>query len=284
MFFSLLMDAKKLKQLSIIPKKELGQSFLRNKGILEREVEYAKIDKNEVVLEIGGGIGNLTELLAKKSKRVIVIEKDTQFRECLEDLQNKYPNIDILWGDALEINFPRFDKVVSNLPFKVALPLTFKVLKQDFKIGVLIYQKRLAKKLSSLPSQKGYSGISVRVQRYADFRFLEEVKRNDFFPSPDVDCAIVKIEKTKPKFEVPSEEFFKHVLDYLFFKREKRLKEVLLGLRKFKKLDKLKILQNRKIKRITPKEFGMVTNILYKNKIKIPRISNELKRKAQKFK
>ncbi len=263
--------------IKIIPKKELGQHFIKDVNILKREIKYAKIGKNDTVLEIGSGIGNLTELLAQKTKKVIAIEKDKQFKDCLDDLQRKYNNLKIIWGDVLTVNIPYFNKVVSNLPFKIALPLTFKLLEYDFDLGILIYQKRLAKRLCAFPGQKGYSRITVQVRRVANVKILELIKKTSFYPSPKVDCAIVKIKKTKPKFDISSEDFFKRTLDFMFFKRTKTVRQVLPIL-------KLKHLQNKRIHQLTPKQFGIIAGVLHEKNIKIPAISNEIKRKAQKFK
>jgi 16S rRNA (adenine1518-N6/adenine1519-N6)-dimethyltransferase len=152
----------------ILPNKKLGQNFLVDQSILQHEIDYAKITKSDIVLEIGPGIGNLTELLAQRAKLVIAIEKDIRFKKCLSKLQKKYDNIDIIYGDALQIDFPDFDKLVSNLPFKIALPLTFKLLDYDFDLGILIYQKKLAKRICASVGQKGYSRLSVSINRNAN--------------------------------------------------------------------------------------------------------------------
>jgi len=281
-----------LKKYKISPKKELGQHFIKNWNLLKRELKYANINKNDTVLEIGPGIGNLTELLAQKAKKVIAIEVDPQFRKCLTDLQKRYSNIKIIFGDALQVKFPHFDKVVSNLPFKVALPVTFKLLEHNFELAILLYQKRQAKRICAKPGQRGYSRISISIYRNGNAKILEFVRKNTFYPQPDVDCALVKITKTKPKFEIPSEEFFKRVLDFLFLPKTQSGRQAILNLRYTKNpkkkvnevLSELRQIQKKKVYQLTPKQFGKITELLHKKKIKIPEIPEELKRKVQKFK
>src|SRR3989344_483012 len=203
-------------------RKELGQHFVNDKKFLKREVGYANIGQDETVLEIGPGIGNLTEILLKKAKKIIAIEKDLQFKEKLSKING---NLEIIWGDALTVKLPDFDRVISNLPFKIALPLIFRLLSKNFKIGVLLIQERLA----------------VQIQRLAEVTILENVNRNKFYPKPNIDCSLVLIEKKRNTIKVKSDDYFKKVLDYLFFRRDKKLNYVL------KELGVMKSISNKKI-------------------------------------
>ena len=280
-----------LKKYRILPKKELGQHFIKDRALLRREIKYANVSTNDTILEIGPGIGNLTELLAQKAKQVIAIEVDPQFKEYLITLQNKYPNIKLIFGDALKVKFPYFNKIVSNLPFKIALPITFKLLEHDFELAVLLYQGRLAKRMYAKPGKRGYSRISVSIYRNADVKILEFVPKTAFYPPPDVECALVKIVKTRSKFEIPSESFFKRVLDFLFFPKTQTVEQAILNLKYARNSRKqlkeicshLKRIQKKKVYQLDPKQFGMIAEILYKKKIKVPEIPDKLKRKVQKF-
>lgn len=258
----------------VIVRKELGQHFLRDRKTLEREVGYAGVSDDEVVLEIGPGTGNLTQVLLKKARKVIAIEKDEQFKEKLESL---WGNLEVIFGDAMNVKFPRFDKVVSNLPFKVALPLTFKLLEKNFKLGVVLYQERLAKRICAKCGEPKYGRLGVQIQRIADVTILETVSRDKFSPRPAVDCCLVLIEKKKNVDKVESDEYFKKTLDYLFFRRDKSLNYVL------KELKVNENISNKKIYQLEPREFVEISNLLFRKKVRIPVISNELKRKAQKY-
>jgi 16S rRNA (adenine1518-N6/adenine1519-N6)-dimethyltransferase len=261
-----------LRQYSISPNEEMGQYFICDYHLLRQEIKYANVGKNDVILEIGPGIGNLTELLAQRARKVVAIEKDPQFKDVLSELQRKYDNIDIIYADALDIDFPRFNKVVSNLPFKIALPLIFKILEYEFDIGILICQERLAHRICAKPGQKRYSRLSVQISRISDVKLLKIIPPMVFYPSPDVTSAIIRVKKTKPKFAIPSDDFFKEVLKFLFSLREKTLQDALSNLVEVgisrSKLRKIESSINKKILRkpiymISPKEFGKVTWILW---------------------
>ncbi|NOZ81779.1 MAG: ribosomal RNA small subunit methyltransferase A [Candidatus Micrarchaeota archaeon] len=263
---------EKLRKHSIKPKEEEGQYFLADKYLLIYETKRADINGKDTVLEIGPGIGNLTEELAKRAKKVIGIEKDTRFQKILDGLQKKYKNIEIIYSDAVRVKYPYFNKIVSNLPFRVSLPLIFKFLEYDFDVAVLLCQERLARRVCAKPGQKGYSRLSVQISRLADVKFLRRVPRSAFYPQPKVSCALIKIKKTAPKFNIPSEDFFKEVLRYLFVFRDTSLKHSIRTLMKYglsesenKKITSAvgsRILR-KKVSLLKPKEFGFVSRVLW---------------------
>lgn len=257
---------------SIIPDDELGQCFICDYWIVMEEINYANINKNDVVLEIGPGIGTLTEFLAQRANKVIAIEKDLQFKDMLLELQKKYNNIDIIYADALNIDFPKFNKVVSNLPFKIALPLVFKILEYNFDVAVVICQERLARRICAKPGQKGYSRLSVQISRVSDTNFLKVIPPSAFYPSPKVASAMIKLKKISSKFKVPSEEFFKEILKFLFAMRENTLQEAISILVKvgipYSRVKKVKnsigkYILRKPIYTISPREFGKITWILW---------------------
>ena len=256
----------------------MGQNFLKNVKLLEKEADYAFLNKDDFVLEIGPGIGNLTEVLCRKAGKVFAIEKDTGFKEHMSLLENKFQNLEVVFGDATEINLPNCNKVVSNLPFNVALPLIFKILQKDYDVAVLICQERLARRICAGPGETGYSRISVSIQRLADTEVLKTIPGSAYEPKIDVSTAILRLRKTKPKFRAPSEEFFKRTLEYLFFRRNQKLSRVLSDL-SCKKIP----VEDKKISMLRPGEFGKISLYLKSKKIKIPKVTNEQKRKAQKY-
>lgn len=280
-----------LKECKISPNKELGQHFITNRNLLRHEVEYANISNKDIILEIGPGIGNLTELLAQKAKLVIVIEKDLQFQKCLSGLQKKYENIKVIFDDALEINFPSFDKVVSNLPFNIALPLTFKLLNYSFDVAVILCQKRLAQRICASAGQKGYCRLSVSIQRVADAKILKLVPKSAFFPPPEVDGAIVRIKKTPPKFTISSEEFFREVLKFMFSHRDSSVRTILTP--KYLRLPKQFLSNvlsrigtkiNRKmVYEVTPRQFGTITWALWKELEAATEITGKLNLKNSRY-
>ena len=178
------------------------------------------------MLEIGAGIGNLTELLLERAGQVVAVEQDRQFTPCLEELQRQHEHLKVVWGDALAMDFPRFDKAVANLPYQVALPLVFKLLNQRFERAVLMLPQRLAQRLCATVGQQGYSRIGVTVGRLAQVEWIEQVGKDAFFPRPEVESALVLIKRTKPKFAVPSDDFFRQVLESLFARRQERVQQI----------------------------------------------------------
>ena len=169
-------------------KKKLGQHFLIDKNIAAREIAYASIRSDDIVLEIGPGKGVLTRLLAQKAKQVIAIEIDN---DLLQKLKSSLPdNVRLIHGDALKVDFnslPSFDKIVANLPFQISSPVTFKFLQHKFSKAILIYQKDFADRMVALPGSKDYSRLSVGVYYKAYCKILEIVPNTCFFPQPKID-------------------------------------------------------------------------------------------------
>ncbi len=187
------------------------QHFLVNEEIIQREVGYAKINSKDVVLEVGGGLAFLTRELVKNTK-TIVIEKDIRFIGVLQRT-----GAEVIHNDALKIDFPKFTKFVSNIPYSISLPLTLKLLRSDFKLGVLIVQKEFAKKLAAKPGTKEYSRVSVIAQYYAEVDVMDKVRKSDFEPHPKVESRVVVFTKQKPE----NKEFEKFVTELFRHRRKK---------------------------------------------------------------
>ena len=242
----------------IRPKKNRGQNFLTDSAILRREVACADIATGDTVLEIGAGIGNLTQLLLERAGRVVAVEQDRQFAPCLKELQRRHGHLKVLWGDALAVDFPRFDKVVANLPYQAALPLVFKLLNQRFERAVLMLPKRLAQRLCATVGQQGYCRIGVAVGRLAQVEWIEQVGKDAFVPRPEVESALVRIKRTKPKFAVPSEDFFRQVLESLFARRQERVQQIVPPAALASLSKKIK---HKPVYTVTPREFGEITRV-----------------------
>ena len=239
----------------IRPKKKLGQNFLTDNAVLRREVACANITAGDTVLEIGAGIGNLTRLLLERAGQVVAVEQDRQFVPYLKDLQRQHEHLKVIWGDALTVDFPRFDKAVANLPYQVALPIVFKLLNQRFERAVLMLPKRLAQRLCATVGQQGYSRIGVTVGRLAQVEWIEQVGKDAFFPRPEVESALVLIKRTKPKFAVPSDDFFRQVLEGLFARRQEQVQQIVPAAALARLSKKIK---NKPVYTVTPREFGAI--------------------------
>ncbi|CAI1494037.1 putative ribosomal RNA small subunit methyltransferase A [Thermococcus nautili] len=175
------------------PNRDLGQNFLIVPDIIERNVERAELSERDVVLEIGPGLGVLTKELAERAGKVYAIEKD---RRIIEILRKEYawPNVELIEGDAVKVEWPEFNKMVSNLPYQISSPVTFKLLKHEFERAVLIYQLEFAERMVARPGDKNYSRLSLMVQAKANVELVERIGKGAFWPRPKVDSAVVVIE------------------------------------------------------------------------------------------
>jgi 16S rRNA (adenine1518-N6/adenine1519-N6)-dimethyltransferase len=244
-------------------KKNLGQNFLIDKEVAEREVNFAEISKDDVILEIGPGKGVITKLLASQAKKVIAIELDKNLINFLEKSMPK--NVELINDDAVKVDFdtlPKFNKIVSNLPFKISSPITFKILNYDFDLAVLIYQKEFANRLIAIPGSKDYSRLSVGVYYKARCKILETVSKTCFKPQPKVDSCIIMLKPRKnPPFSVIEEKLFFDLIKNLFNHRRKKIKNILGEFYKIE-LDNIPYLENR-VEELLPEQIGNISNVIF---------------------
>jgi len=243
-------------------KRNTGQNFLVDHHVAEREVAYAQIEKDDVVLEIGPGKGVLTTRLAERAKQVIAIEIDGQL---VEHLQKRLPeNVLLIHDDALKVDFtvlPDFNKIVSNLPFQISSPITFKLLDYDFTVAVLIYQKEFAERMTAKPGTKHYSRLSVGVYYKAHCELLETIPKTCFKPQPKVDsCTVKLVPRKSPPFSVTDEPFFFDLARELFNHRRKKIKSTIRDLYNIKS-NKVPYLNNR-VEELTPEQIGELSDAL----------------------
>lgn len=222
---SLLEDTRLiLERHDIKPNRRLGQNFIVDLRVLEREISYAGIKSSDTVLEIGPGIGTLTKLLAERASKVYAVEMDARM---IDILKGRFKDrVEIIKGDFLEVTLPNFDKTISNIPYSISSPLTFRLLSHGFKLAILTYQKEFAERLVAKPGDKNYSRLSVATYYYASAEILEVLPPEVFYPSPKVESAIVKLIPRNRPFEV-NEELFFDLLRGLFSYRRKTLKKAL---------------------------------------------------------
>lgn len=214
-----------LSRLGAAPAKSRGQNFLIDERVAERHIDYAGVTADDTVLEVGPGLGVLTNRLAERAGRVVAIETDgklaSYLREGLAD------NVELIEGDALRVPFPRFDKFVSNLPYSISTPIIFKLLEHDFRRAVVMLQKEFADRMVAAPDTDDYSRLTVSVAYRAECRLLEKVPRSRFWPQPQVDSALVELVPRPPPFAVSDEAFFFRLTEMLFQNRRKKIGTVL---------------------------------------------------------
>ncbi len=204
----------------IHPRKRLDQYFLMDPKILRTEISLAELDEGDTVFEIGAGNGLLTRLIAEKAGRVIAVEKDPDLVDHL--LSTQLENVEVIRGDALEMEFPSFDKAMGNLPYSISTPLLFKLLDHDFEIGVLGLQYEFAKRMVAKPGSREYSRLSVMTSLRTSRAFMSiKIPRTAFRPVPRVDSAIVKI---VPEAGMGPDSFVAELIRILFCHKRKTLR------------------------------------------------------------
>jgi len=222
-----------LHQYGIKPNKKLGQSFLIDINVINRIVHAANISQEDIVVEIGAGIGVLTENIAKKAKRVIAVEIDRNLVEVLKDKLGVYDNVEVHCGDILKFDFNSISethsskiKIIGNVPYNISSPLIFRLLSfrpviSDF---MLMLQKEIVQRLVSVPDNKIYGVPSVILQMFATAEKIFDVPSTCFYPQPKVESAIIKGSfREKPLVYLQDEIFFTGLVKAAFAQRRKML-------------------------------------------------------------
>ena len=181
-----------LRKYSVRPSKKTGQNFLTSQKVARDIVWSANLTKDESVLEIGGGLGILTQWIAQCAKTVYVVEKDVGLVRALREILSELDNVEIIEGDALEMDFPEVDKVVCNLPYSISSDITFRLLEQvKFKSATLMYQKEFAERLLAEPGSANYARLTIGVRYHVDVAQIMSVPASKFYPVPKVDSSVV---------------------------------------------------------------------------------------------
>lgn len=222
-----------LRQYGIKPNKRLGQSFLIDINVINRIVDAANISQEDIVVEIGAGIGVLTESIVQKAKRVIAVEIDRNLVEVLKDKLGGYDNVEVHCGDILKFDFNSVAKahnskikIIGNVPYNISSPLIFRLLSfrpviSDF---MLMLQKEIVQRLVSIPNNKIYGVPSVILQMFASVEKIFDVPSACFYPQPKVESAMIKGSfREKPFVHLQNEIFFTGLVKAAFAQRRKML-------------------------------------------------------------
>lgn len=227
----------------IRPQHRLGQNFLTDAHVLNAIVAAAELGPDDLVLEIGPGLGTLTQRLARAAGRVLCIELDRNLVEILKKtVQTEHPNVEVLQGDAAQLDLHKLlterlrsgqrAKVAANLPYYITTPLVMRLLEEELPLDeiVVMVQKEVADRMVSPPGSKEYGALSVAVQYYTEPRIVTKVSRGAFMPPPDVDSSVVGLRvRSEAPVDAPRETFFR-VVKAAFGQRRKTLGNALTGL------------------------------------------------------
>ena len=213
--------------------RNLGQNYLIDKNKRDQIIDFGNITKDDVVLEIGTGIGTLTIELAKRAKKVIAIEQDSNICEILAKRLEKenIDNVELINDDALKVDFAPFNKIISNLPYQISSPITFKFLDYDFDLAILMYQKEFAQRMNGEVGSKNYSRLSAMLYFKCDVEKMTDVSCESFIPKPQIDSTVVKL---TPKENTIAEDDFKTYSKFtkaLFQHRNKKIRNALIDSR-----------------------------------------------------
>ena len=213
--------------------KNLGQNYLIDKNKRDQIINFGNLTKDDVVLEIGTGIGTLTIELAKRAGKVIAIEQDTKIANILSERleEEKIDNVELINDDALNIDFPKFNKIISNLPYQISSPITFKFLNYDFDLAVLMYQKEFARRMNGQVNTKDYSRLSAMLYFKCNVEKLTDVSSESFIPKPQIDSTVVKLTPKENKISKDDFKVYSNYTKALFQHRNKKIRNALIDSR-----------------------------------------------------
>lgn len=208
-------------------KPKLGQHFLRNIEILERIVKVSEVNITDRVVEIGAGMGDLTEILLKNAKEVIAIEIDPALYKILKERFYGKENLTIVNQNALKFPYEEIGhfKVVANIPYYITKPIIFRLLELKNLISMtLTIQKEVAERLTAKPFTKAYSALSIIAQYYTQAEIKFYIPPEFFSPPPEVESAVIKMERRdKPPVELYDEKLFFRIIKSAFGQRRKMI-------------------------------------------------------------
>ncbi|HDQ04332.1 MAG TPA: 16S rRNA (adenine(1518)-N(6)/adenine(1519)-N(6))-dimethyltransferase RsmA [Deltaproteobacteria bacterium] len=270
-----------LKQYEIKPRKKLGQSFLLDVNTIHKIAAAGGISSDDVVVEIGAGIGVLTKDIAQNARRVIAVEIDPRLVTALQQQLAGHDNVEIASGDILKFDFASIAdqykskvKVIGNVPYNISSPVIFHLLSYRSVISdfTLMLQKEVVERLVAPPDNKSYGVPSVILQMFAVVEKIFDVPASCFYPRPKVESSIIRgIFRQKPLVELADEAFFSRLVKAAFAQRRKTLMNNLkkaaflanVSEEKIKEaLDKAQIDGKRRGETLSVKEFGQLSNIL----------------------
>ena len=272
-----------MRRYNIKPNKSLGQNFLINSEVVENIVQSSDITKDDMVIEIGPGLGVLTKYLLEKAKKVVCIELDTKMVKILQDRFSEYDNIEIINTDVLKINLNeiieknkgeiRKVKVVANLPYYITTPIIIKLIEDrlDIESITVMIQKEVADRLIEIPGGKNTGAITYTVYYYCTSKKIMEVPNTSFIPEPEVTSEIIKMDlRYKPVVDVENPQIMFRIIKSAFMQRRKTLLNALTNANVFinkeqgiNTLKELNLKENVRAEELTIQDFSNITKIVF---------------------
>ena len=270
-----------LKKYNITANKRLGQNFLIDDNTIESIVEIAKTNKEDLVIEIGPGLGTLTSKLLENAGKVIAIELDEKMIKILEDRFKFYNNFILLNEDVLKVDLQELInqnkgelknvKIIANLPYYITTPIIMKLLenKLDIESITVMVQKEVADRITAAPGDKLSGAITYSVDYYAEATSEIFVDKNSFIPAPEVDSEVIKLKiRKEPKVKVKDEKLFFDIIKASFMQRRKTLLNGLINSKLFNSKEEiLEIFSKMNLdpqirgEKLTIEQFAELTNL-----------------------
>ena len=212
---------------------DIGQHVLKNPGIADAIVQKAELKQSDIVLEVGPGSGNLTVKILERAKRCIAVELDPRMAAEVTKRVQGTPaarRLDVILGDVIKTELPYFDVCISNTPYQISSPLTFKLLatSPSPRTCILMFQREFAMRLFAKPGDKFYSRLSVNAQMWAKIDHIMKVGRNNFKPPPAVESSVVRLVPKNPRPQISYDEW-DGLLRICFVRKNKQLRGNFLG-------------------------------------------------------
>ena len=275
-----------MKKYKIKANKSLGQNFLISQNVVDKIVESSNITKEDLVIEIGPGLGTLTKELLEKAGKVICIELDKKMIKILNDRFSMYKNFELIHGDVLkarlneiikdekEKNGFKKAKIVANLPYYITTPIVMKLLEDrlDLETITVMVQKEVADRLIATPGEKDTGAITYSVYYYATSEAILEVPNDSFIPEPEVTSKVIKLTiRKEPPVEVKSRGVMFKIIKSAFMQRRKTLLNALTNTKVFMSkeegieiLKELNLDENIRAEKLTLEDFAQITNKILK--------------------
>lgn len=217
--------------------KSLGQNFLINEQIIDDIVNVSNVTADDVIIEIGPGLGSLTAKLADNAKKVIAIELDENMINILSERFSLYKNVEIIHADVLKVDLNKLIdgeenvKVVANLPYYITTPIVMKLLEEKLKINsiTVMVQKEVGERFCATPGGKEYGAITVSINYYTSPKIVLDVPKENFNPVPEVDSCVVKLDLKNEHIELKDEKLFFRLIKTTFSQRRKNIGNSLTG-------------------------------------------------------
>ena len=273
-----------MKKYNISANKSLGQNFLIDNQVVEKIVDSSEINKNDLVIEVGPGLGTLTKYLLEKAKKVICIELDKKMINILSDRFRLYDNFQLLNEDILKVDLGELInkekeenninevKIVANLPYYITTPIVMKLLEEklDLESITIMIQKEVADRLIAIPGQKNTGAITYSVYYYSEPEEILEVPNECFIPKPEVVSKVIKLKVRKePYIDVKDKELMMKIIKYAFMQRRKTLLNALVNSKIFENkeeglriLKKIGLNENIRAEKLTLEDFAQIANLM----------------------